>query len=144
GFMGDLPASGGRRGWDYWSGLTTSPPAGGSRADTTPPSVPKRRGRTAPSPNTNNAPPTWGEPPFVGDGGVTPSWIIRLPQRSVPPLPPEKIGSFQYQLPVLKERRSSAFSPTRMVLDRPSLTSSLFSGRPATGTPPAGQRLMRK
>ena len=66
----------------------------------------------------------------------------RNPSLPVPPLPPEKTGSAQNQLPVSNSRVSIAFSPMKMVLDRPSFTSPWVSGWPATGTPPAGQRLM--
>src|SRR5262245_38298254 len=110
----------------------------------TSPFRPKRRGRTEPSPNRNRAPALWDDPQFVGNAVPAPSAITAVPQRSVPPLPPEKIGSSQYQLPVSKERGSVAFSPTRTVLDRPSFTSFGVRGKPATGTPPAGQRLMSR
>src|SRR5262249_58838847 len=98
-----------------------SPPAGVRRAESSARSVPWGSGRTDPSPNTNWATPGWAEPQFSLYGAPAPSGTMPRPPRDVPFEPPRKNGSSQYHVCGRCTCGSNAFSPTRTVLEGPSV-----------------------
>src|SRR4051812_18095890 len=81
---------------------------------------------TDPSPNTKFAPPENGEPQWLLTGLPTlPSRKMLTPPRAVPHEPPLNTGSSPRNAsPLASWSARSAFSPTRMVFETPSLKSS--------------------
>src|SRR5262245_56075625 len=103
--------------------------------------VPMGMARTEPSHRGNWTTPGWADP------NAPPRWVktsaavcslgarvtsgkrmLLVPPRLVPAVFPEKAGSSYHQVPVLYSVRLIAFSPTRMVLVVPSVTSLIPRG----------------
>src|ERR1700722_2349124 len=86
--------------------------------------------RTVPSPKRKCTPTVCGEPQLFlyGSSCQSPrlSFKRASPRRDVPIEPPRKNGSSQYQFCGVATRGLNAFSPTRIVLDSPSLKVPMF------------------